>query len=1048
MKRITRKCLAIGLCLSMLVQPVYSLAAEGTELITMESQGAEEGEAAALPGLTTEEEEADAVFESGIVSEAAEESGSDEVASSSETEQPAEEAPASSDNAAVPEIPQIENEDTTDDAVTGEEIPADSIGETRPEEQNEENGVSAADAIEEMQGLLEEQGLTDDAIFESDVVTVEEGELLEESFEGQQDAAGAQNNSSQTGTTENGVYRSTSGTTVGGIKLMNIGSASGNPVISAGATVNLQYSGAARWESSNPAVASISETGGVLVALKEGEVTINVYTSATSTTPAAHVDLTVSPRISLRLNKTAMTLDADSSTASFAVKQFVLVPTLSANAKYRDRILQELYYESSNTNVVQVDDKSGTLYATSKCGSAVVSCYAAGFKVDCDVTVEQPISDIDLYIQGNSAFDKDHKVTLEVGDQELIRVRFLPADNTEIRTVTWSSKNAGCAKVDKNGVVSAVKPGSATIVAQWKDKKNVNHTKELYVTVENPVEQLQILNSKKKQVSLVYLNIAENSQTLSEQLSVKLLPANPTGTGANFVEWSSSNTSVCSVTESGTTVTITAKGEGYATIEAKCQGVKASVVVKVTHDLERITADNANVSIAVGQAYNLKEKLQSKPVEYQQYDKWVLKWTTANKNYVTVEDGVITGVKAGGPVKVTVSSGKVKYEFYITVTKVKTGGISVDSKSMELEKGGRSRELTVSKAPNSNVTYVIDDPSIISVTDRPSSDEDVCVYSVSPLKGGTAKITFTAYYTETGRTKSMNTIVKVVNPVRDVIIKNSAGTEVKDVALKCGDVLPLSAEFSPEDATDKNKPTWKTSRAGVATVDANGVVRAKGPGQCQIFAKIGAGGSQYVTISVTRPLIDIRLSKTSLTLNKGQTSALSVTYNPSNVLAETKYVEWTSSNSGVATVVDGKVYAAGPGECVITARSLSDKEGKISASCNVTVAVPLTKITYSMDGAQTMYTGTEQTLTMNCEPYDTTFKIADTKVEPEWKSSNTNVITVERLSDGKCRIKAVYAGTAASANATVTCTYKGTYKGKLGNTNFSKSYSMSFTVRK
>lgn len=79
----------------------------------------------------------------------------------------------------------------------------------------------------------------------------------------------------------------------------------------------------------------------------------------------------------------------------------------------------------------------------------------------------------------------------------------------------------------------------------------------------------------------------------------------------------------------------------------------------------------------------------------------------------------------------------------------------------------------------------------------------------------------------------------------------------------------------------------------------------------------------------------VKLSRKTLTLEKGKSASLKVTILPDD--ADDKTITWTSSNTSVATVSDGKVTATGKGEAVITAASANGKK----ASCKVTVRLPL-----------------------------------------------------------------------------------------------------------
>lgn len=74
----------------------------------------------------------------------------------------------------------------------------------------------------------------------------------------------------------------------------------------------------------------------------------------------------------------------------------------------------------------------------------------------------------------------------------------------------------------------------------------------------------------------------------------------------------------------------------------------------------------------------------------------------------------------------------------------------------------------------------------------------------------------------------------------------------------------------------------------------------------------------------------LEISKTSLSLTTGSSATLTATTTPSGV-----EVTWSTSNSSVATVSNGKVVAVGTGSAVITATA-----GQLTRSCVVTVSAP------------------------------------------------------------------------------------------------------------
>ncbi len=85
------------------------------------------------------------------------------------------------------------------------------------------------------------------------------------------------------------------------------------------------------------------------------------------------------------------------------------------------------------------------------------------------------------------------------------------------------------------------------------------------------------------------------------------------------------------------------------------------------------------------------------------------------------------------------------------------------------------------------------------------------------------------------------------------------------------------------------------------------------------------------TVAVT----SIKLNKTSATLKKGGTLTLTPTIAPANAVNKT--VTWTSSNTSVAAVSNGKVTAKAAGTATITAKTNNGK----TASCKITVTADL-----------------------------------------------------------------------------------------------------------
>ncbi len=152
-------------------------------------------------------------------------------------------------------------------------------------------------------------------------------------------------------------------------------------------------------------------------------------------------------------------------------------------------------------------------------------------------------------------------------------------------------------------------------------------------------------------------------------------------------------------------------------------------------------------------------------------------------------------------------------------------------------------------------------------------------------------------------------------------------------SLLVGDSINLVASISPQNATNKGV-SWFSNNTDVATVNSNGVVTAKAAGTATITVKTSdSGKTATCKVTVTQPVTDVSLNKTSTMLTVGQTETLTATINPNN--ATNKTVTWSSSDTNVASVDNnGVVTAKAEGTAIITVRT---EDGGKTASCEVSV---------------------------------------------------------------------------------------------------------------
>ena len=198
---------------------------------------------------------------------------------------------------------------------------------------------------------------------------------------------------------------------------------------------------------------------------------------------------------------------------------------------------------------------------------------------------------------------------------------------------------------------------------------------------------------------------------------------------------------------------------------------------------------------------------------------------------------------------------------------------------------------------------------------------------MTALKAGTATITVTT--TDGSKTATCKVTVKEKVAVTGVTLAKTTAT------VYVGETLSLKATVAPSDATDQTV-TWKSSNKAVAKVSSKGVVTALKAGTATITVTTKDGSKTATcTVTVINPtiaVVSISLDKTTLDLLQGSTYALTATITPAD--ATNKEIAWSSSDTSIATVENGKVTAVSSGSATITATT---KDGGIKATCNVNV---------------------------------------------------------------------------------------------------------------
>lgn len=219
-----------------------------------------------------------------------------------------------------------------------------------------------------------------------------------------------------------------------------------------------------------------------------------------------------------------------------------------------------------------------------------------------------------------------------------------------------------------------------------------------------------------------------------------------------------------------------------------------------------------------------------------------------------------------------------------------------------------------------------------------------------------------------------------------------------------GDSRTINAYGAPSGAS----VSWSSSNSNVATV-SGGRITAVSSGSTTITAQFTTAGRTYTdTCQVTVSSSGITLSRYSISsLYVGESETITATTSPGG-----QNVNWSSGNTRVATVSNGRITAVGAGSTTITA-SFNYGGATYSETCSVTVR----EVSVSLSSSSlSMVAGESETLRATTSPSGSSVT---------WSSSNTGVATVSSsgrvtaVGDGSATITAEI--TANGRSYTDTC---------------------------
>lgn len=209
-----------------------------------------------------------------------------------------------------------------------------------------------------------------------------------------------------------------------------------------------------------------------------------------------------------------------------------------------------------------------------------------------------------------------------------------------------------------------------------------------------------------------------------------------------------------------------------------------------------------------------------------------------------------------------------------------------------------------------------------------------------------------------------------------------------EITLVKGTSEALVATVTPKGSASVK---WTTEDKKVATVDAEGVVKAVGAGETVIVAETGNKKVQC-TVKVQSPVASLTFDKTEITIDKGASTEVKAIVGPDDINVPYVY-SWISSDETVFRVTPD---SEDPGKAVVQGlkggyATLFVQAGDVIASVPVTIDVDLAGLIIEGIPSEKVYKGESFQLSVAKDPFD-----AIDELSPVWSSSDESVLTVDQ----------------------------------------------------
>lgn len=615
------------------------------------------------------------------------------------------------------------------------------------------------------------------------------------------------------------------------------------------------------WTSSNTRIVKVD--GGLIIPLEKG-----------------------TARITAKYKGAIKTIDVD---VKFAIDEFKLDQpdkvehklgteglTVKALADGTNDVTTEAKWTTSDDSVVKVSKGELTLVGL---GSATVTAEYKGLKASFTVKVIAPYQKL--------AIVPGEDLELLVGDAPVELKVFAKQSETDTGMdvtdkIELKSSNSSVATIE-DGKLKPVALGKSTISVSY-----LGSTAKLDVYVRNPYEALILDQTDFVKNPVLFMN---------DSITVQAKVRNAASQSIDVPgEWTSSNPLAVSVNGG----VITARASGTSTIKVSYLGISKEFSVKVYPTVTKFEAADTEVDVLKGESKSFPKVTGTLLDDEKEDFSSAVNWTSSDEKVVTTEDGKIKAIDAG----TATITGKIGSRVVATVP------VTVNEKVLVLLPDVEEYQLVMGRnIALPKVNAVFEDGMESDVT---SSVEWSLTGSAAVIKDGTIK----------GLTKGSTTLkgtylnkeVKIPVVVEQEVVKIVVEPENIDLNIKKSKSIKVTGYYSNGKTVSlSSKMNWSSSDTAIVTVSRTSI-KAVAEGKATITGSY-QGKEVTVKVNVVPKMTKLIVSEKKLNLKPGDVKTVTVTaeFDTGSKTNVGDTAVWTTSNSSVAKVTNGRIEAIAKG---------------------------------------------------------------------------------------------------------------------------------------